>query len=95
MNTAAGAATSKPAANLTAQQVCCEAQGSSLFSCVIVRLVYASRAMAVCMRMVFIQVLSNFSALSFQFLSVSVDVVKLREREGQRVDLGRSLKGHL
>ena len=28
-------------------------------------------------------------------LSQSVDVVKLREREGQRVDLGRSLKGHL
>ena len=24
-----------------------------------------------------------------------VDIVKLREREGQRVDLGRSLKGHL
>ena len=24
-----------------------------------------------------------------------VFVVKLREREGQRVDLGRSLKGHL
>ena len=23
------------------------------------------------------------------------DIVKLREREGQRVDLGRSLKGHL
>ena len=25
----------------------------------------------------------------------SYDIVKLREREGQRVDLGRSLKGHL
>ena len=24
-----------------------------------------------------------------------VNIVKLREREGQRVDLGRSLKGHL
>ena len=24
-----------------------------------------------------------------------LDIVKLREREGQRVDLGRSLKGHL
>ena len=24
-----------------------------------------------------------------------VEIVKLREREGQRVDLGRSLKGHL
>ena len=23
------------------------------------------------------------------------NIVKLREREGQRVDLGRSLKGHL
>ena len=32
-------------------------------------------------------------------LSISIsflhDIVKLREREGQRVDLGRSLKGHL
>ena len=25
----------------------------------------------------------------------AVQIVKLREREGQRVDLGRSLKGHL
>ena len=24
-----------------------------------------------------------------------MEIVKLREREGQRVDLGRSLKGHL
>ena len=26
---------------------------------------------------------------------LNIIVVKLREREGQRVDLGRSLKGHL
>ena len=29
------------------------------------------------------------------FLPTSDAVVKLREREGHRVDLGRSLKGHL
>ena len=33
-------------------------------------------------------------ASSFMVLSFYV-IVKLREREGQRVDLGRSLKGHL
>ena len=27
--------------------------------------------------------------------NVCLQIVKLREREGQRVDLGRSLKGHL
>ena len=27
--------------------------------------------------------------------AIQLSVVKLREREGQRVDLGRSLKGHL
>ena len=26
---------------------------------------------------------------------ITLDIVKLRERKGQRVDLGRSLKGHL
>ena len=34
-------------------------------------------------------VLKNYS-YTFYFV-----IVKLREREGQRVDLGRSLKGHL
>ena len=39
--------------------------------------------------------------LLMHFLNISKmwkngnDIVKLREREGQRVDLGRSLKGHL
>ena len=28
-------------------------------------------------------------------ISIQLFIVKLREREGQRVDLGRSLKGHL
>ena len=27
--------------------------------------------------------------------AINLNIVKLREREGQRVDLGRSLKGHL
>ena len=27
--------------------------------------------------------------------TITKNIVKLREREGQRVDLGRSLKGHL
>ena len=29
------------------------------------------------------------------FYSLCLDFVKLRERKGQRVDLGKSLKGHL
>ena len=35
-------------------------------------------------------------ALSSKFVTISdITIAKLREREGQRVDLGRSLKGHL
>ena len=35
------------------------------------------------------------TSLAFDFLVDLIFIVKLREREGQRVDLGRSLKGHL
>ena len=37
----------------------------------------------------------SFMDYNFQKLEVKLDFVKLREREGQGVDPGRSLKGHL
>ena len=35
------------------------------------------------------------SSLHHHIIIIIIIIVKLREREGQRVDLGRSLKGHL
>ena len=35
------------------------------------------------------------NSLRMYFYFYSTKIAKLREREGQRVDLGRSLKGHL
>ena len=37
----------------------------------------------------------SHTAYTQQYIKCGMIFVKLREREGQRVDLGRSLKGHL
>ena len=43
-------------------------------------------------RAVALKILNEILVMGFSNKNI---IVKLREREGQRVDLGRSLKGHL